>query len=145
MFKKKGFTLIELMIVMAVIGILATIALVGLGQAQKSARDVKRQATMGGIRTALECYYGVMGTYPGSVNWGNLTNSLNPTSPATTCIAVATVTDPSAPSTASSGNNGTWTVNTTPVVRYVYSGGGGSTYTLNLTGESKTVTWTNPN
>lgn len=54
----KGFTLIELMVVIAVIAILATIALFGLRQAQASARDVTRIATMNNIRAALERYYG---------------------------------------------------------------------------------------
>lgn len=54
---QKGFTLIELMVVMAVIAILATIALFGLGKAQASARDVQRQQIMNGVRTALERYY----------------------------------------------------------------------------------------
>lgn len=53
-----GFTLIELMVVMTVIAILATMALYGLGKAQASARDASRQQIMTGIQTALERYYG---------------------------------------------------------------------------------------
>lgn len=61
---KKGFTLIELMVVIAVIAVLATIALFGLGQAQKSARDTQRQQIMNGLRAALERYSGDTGSYP---------------------------------------------------------------------------------
>lgn len=61
----RGFTLIELMVVIAVIAILATIALFGLGQAQKSARDTQRQQIMNGLRAALEKYNGDTGAYPG--------------------------------------------------------------------------------
>jgi len=61
---KKGFTLIELMVVIAVIAILATIALFGLGQAQKSARDTQRQQMMNGLRAALQRYSGDRNQYP---------------------------------------------------------------------------------
>lgn len=55
---KRAFTLIELMVVISVIAILATIALFGFGTAQASARDVSRAQVMNGLRTALERYYG---------------------------------------------------------------------------------------
>ncbi len=54
---RKGFTLIELMVVISVIAILSTIALFGLTKAQASARDASRQQIMNGIRAALERYY----------------------------------------------------------------------------------------
>ncbi|MCL4397478.1 type II secretion system GspH family protein [Patescibacteria group bacterium] len=63
--KQRGFTLIELMVVISVIAILSTIALFGLNKAQASARDSSRQQIMNGIRTALERYYGDNQFYPG--------------------------------------------------------------------------------
>lgn len=53
---QKGFTLIELMIVITVIAILAAIVLFGLGAAQKNARDVQRAQIMKGIQVALQQY-----------------------------------------------------------------------------------------
>lgn len=76
---KKGFTLIELMVVMTVIAILATIALFGFGKAQASARDASRQQIMNGYRTALERYYGDNQYYPVPVAatvWTSLNTSL---------------------------------------------------------------------
>ena len=60
----RGFTLIELMIVISIIAILATIALAGLAGAQKGARDTQRQQMANAIRAALERYYADNGSYP---------------------------------------------------------------------------------
>jgi general secretion pathway protein G len=62
--KNKGFTLIELMVVITVIAILSTIVLFGIGKAQASARDTSRQTIMNGVRAALERYYGDNQAYP---------------------------------------------------------------------------------
>lgn len=53
---KKGFTLIELLVVIAIIGILASIMVVSLTNAQKKARDAKRQSELNQLRTALTLY-----------------------------------------------------------------------------------------
>jgi prepilin-type N-terminal cleavage/methylation domain-containing protein len=63
--KRKGFTLIEMLIVIAIIGILASIVLVGLGPVQRRGRDARRQSDLRGVQTALELYYHKCGHYPG--------------------------------------------------------------------------------
>lgn len=55
--KQKGFTIIELLIVIVVIGILATITAVALGGANERARDAKRESDAKSLQTALEAYY----------------------------------------------------------------------------------------
>ena len=67
-FPPRGFTLIELMIVMAVIAILVTMAFFGLSKAQASARDVSRQQIMSSIRSALQKYYGDNQQYYNATN-----------------------------------------------------------------------------
>lgn len=67
----RGFTLIELMIVISIIAILATIALAGLAGAQKGARDTQRQQMMNAVRAALERYYGDNNAYPTNI-WGSV-------------------------------------------------------------------------
>jgi|SRR3989344_9646788 len=56
--QEKGFTLIELLVVIAIIGTLASIVLVSVQAPRVQARDVKRQADLRGIQTAMEICYG---------------------------------------------------------------------------------------
>ena len=51
-----GFTMIELLIVMAIIGILATLFVATYPNARKRARDAQRQSDMRQYQTALEKY-----------------------------------------------------------------------------------------
>lgn len=51
---KRGFTLVEVMIVVAIVGILATFAQINYVTGLKKARDGKRKADLEQIRSALE-------------------------------------------------------------------------------------------
>lgn len=61
---KKGFTLIELLVVVAIIGLLSSVVLASLNVARIKARDSVRKSDIQQIRTALEFYYSVNGSYP---------------------------------------------------------------------------------
>ena len=54
---QKGFTLVELLVVIAVIGILAGIVLVALGDARLRARNAQRMADIRAIQMAMEMFY----------------------------------------------------------------------------------------
>ncbi|MDP3901893.1 MAG: type II secretion system protein [bacterium] len=73
---KKGFTLIELVIVIAIIGILASIVLVGLGGFRGKSRDARRISDLKQVQNALELYFAKEGVYPSSNNWDDLANVL---------------------------------------------------------------------
>jgi len=51
-----GFTIIELIVVMAIIGVLAAALVVGFSRQQASSRDAKRKADLSTINTALQSY-----------------------------------------------------------------------------------------
>jgi general secretion pathway protein G len=59
-----GFTLIELMVVILIIGLLATIVVQNLRSATDKAKRVKAQADISQIKSALDRYYLDAGSYP---------------------------------------------------------------------------------
>src|SRR5688572_31367292 len=61
----KGFTLIELMIVVAIIGILAAIAIPKFADLIRKSNEGASKGNLGAVRSALSIYYGDMeGVYP---------------------------------------------------------------------------------
>ncbi len=67
---KRGFTLVELLIVIAIIGILASVVLASLSTARQKARDSSRTAEVIQIDRALELYYDVSQGYPSTTPSG---------------------------------------------------------------------------
>lgn len=64
--KQRGFTIVELLIVIVVIAILAAITIVAFRGVQSRSRDSARSATVAQIQKALEAYYSTYGVYPAS-------------------------------------------------------------------------------
>lgn len=71
---RKGFTILELLISIAIIGILVSIGAAAYTSAQRKARDSRRTSDLKAIQNAYEQYYADNSSvYPASVN------SLSPT------------------------------------------------------------------
>ena len=62
--KQKAFTLIELMVTMAMIGFLASIILIALVNTRLKARDAKRVTDAKSIIKSFELYLNDNGVYP---------------------------------------------------------------------------------
>jgi prepilin-type N-terminal cleavage/methylation domain-containing protein len=86
-----GFTLVELLVVIAIIAILASVITVAAGNAIRAAKRAKANSTCAQIQTAVQSYYTEYGVYPvvgtvatddyydgvtGGAKWGNLTLAL---------------------------------------------------------------------
>lgn len=62
---RKGFTLIEILVVISIIGVLLGVGAVSFSSAQKKARDSARKTDLRGIKNAMEQYYSLCnGNYP---------------------------------------------------------------------------------
>ena len=65
--QKKGFTLVELLVVISIIGFLSSVVLASLNEARKKARDAVRLSDMHQIKLALQMYYDQYGYFPNSL------------------------------------------------------------------------------
>src|ERR1035437_3802280 len=62
--RNKGFTIVELLIVIVVIGILALLVITTYSGIQAKARNSKRQSDIKSLQTQLEAYFSQNGYYP---------------------------------------------------------------------------------
>lgn len=75
--RNQGFTIVELLIVIVVIGILALLVITTYSGIQQKARNSKRQSDLASVQTQLEAYYQNNGYYPslGDLNTGTSATS----------------------------------------------------------------------
>jgi prepilin-type N-terminal cleavage/methylation domain-containing protein len=83
---QKGFTLVELLVVISIIGVLATLVLLQLGTARAKSRDAKRISDINQLRSAVEQYFeDNSGRYPEAITSAELGSYMTtiPTDPLT--------------------------------------------------------------
>jgi prepilin-type N-terminal cleavage/methylation domain-containing protein len=88
---REGFTLIEILIVVAIIAILASVVLVGLGPTQQAGRDARRISDLHEVQNGLELYYNKCGFYPGTAAAGTCTAGNNGATSGYTTMSAALV------------------------------------------------------
>lgn len=113
--RQSGFTIVELLIVIVIIGILATLVIVTFSGVQQKARDSERKTDINAIAGQIEAVYATQGTYPGLAGINDATKR----SALEIRLDTKALADPSNPSsttlsaTAVSGANATYGYATT--------------------------------
>ncbi len=69
---QRGFTLIEMLVVVALIGILTTLVTANLNSARERARDTQRKSDLRNLETALRLYYQDYQAFPGNGSAGEI-------------------------------------------------------------------------
>lgn len=74
---KKGFTMVELLVAMAIIGLLIATAIWGIGIAQQSARNTQRRSTGALLVAGLSEYYSRFNKQAQAVCWVPASNEIS--------------------------------------------------------------------
>lgn len=84
--RNQGFTIVELLIVIVVIGILALLVITTYSGIQAKARNSKRQSDVKSLQTQLEAYFSQNGYYPSltDLNTGTSATAADPSTWAAT-------------------------------------------------------------
>lgn len=84
---KYGFTLVELLVVMAIISILATVVISGFRSSQMRGRDAARKSDLKQLSNSLELFYADYGRYPAASGTQIAACPFNPVTKAgTSCV-----------------------------------------------------------
>ena len=124
--KERGFTIIELLIVIAIIGILATLVLTNFQGAQAKGRDTVRKNDINSLYQKLEEYYNENGSYTNTAVTAANASTLFPG------IDGGAVTDEDGTVIQTTFN----TSLTTPTAVVVANTGNGGEYELSLYGDA---------
>lgn len=78
MMTNRGFTLVEMLIVIGLIALVATITISGFGNLQQGARDGRRKEDIDKVNTAIQAFRNDAGQFPTAADYGELMSILSP-------------------------------------------------------------------
>ena len=78
--KNKGFTILELLVVVAIIGLLSAVVMASLNSSRSKGRDARRIEDIRQIINATELYFNATGKYPSRAQFENPIKAQNPLS-----------------------------------------------------------------
>ncbi|MFC1653967.1 type II secretion system protein [Patescibacteria group bacterium] len=70
--RKRGFTLVELLVVIGILGVLAALLVANVSSGRSRARDTSRKSDFENIKKALRIYYNDFQQYPADDSSGNI-------------------------------------------------------------------------
>ena len=79
--KKRGFTLIELIMVIVILGILAIVAIPRYFNLQSDAQSAAEDGVVGGVRSGVHTYFAENKTWPATLDSAAVSSSANSTNP----------------------------------------------------------------
>lgn len=91
---RKAFTLVEILVVVTIISILASIAAVSYSSSLKQSRDARRKTDLEQVRAGLEMYKSYNSAYPSTITFGG---TLSDPAPGTTTYLSKLPKDPKDP------------------------------------------------
>lgn len=96
---KKGFSLVEIMVVISIIGILSGLSLGFVGTIQKNTRDAQRESDLRVLQSAIQQFYADQNYYPNDLRTQLLNGSALTNPNGSKTYLSQTPKDPNAPST----------------------------------------------
>ncbi|HRN86501.1 MAG TPA: type II secretion system protein [Candidatus Dojkabacteria bacterium] len=73
---KKAFTLLELLVAMAIIAVLIALAIFGIIQVQRNSRETQRRKAAEDINIGIQDYYTNYGEYPDVLTFGTISTGV---------------------------------------------------------------------
>ncbi len=96
---RRGFTLVEIMIVVVIIGVLVGLTIKVIPRVRRAVDSTQTQAQMAAIATAIQAYYGDFRAYPGPIPNSELGGAFYATPPTTYSVTSLGATTAGSPTT----------------------------------------------
>ena len=74
MFNQKGFTLIELVMIIVILGILAAVAIPKYQDLSSEAKEAAARSSLGSLRSGITIYYANQAVTTGTASWPSMAN-----------------------------------------------------------------------